>query len=146
MKNVQNHYADGDDYSQYKGIIKAEPHSKGYRSIHYVISYQGVYIELQVRTIYDEAWSDCDHNYVYKNDANPNNLALKGLTSVLSKVTNCASDIAEMMHLIYYGQYMSCKENKMVIDVDGYKKLEKIFNDLNKSKDEFKEFYEGLDT
>lgn len=139
------YYADGDDCSQYEGILKAEPHSKGYRSIHYVISYQGVYIELQMRTIYDEAWSDCDHNYVYKNDANPNNLALKGLTSILSKITNCASDIAEMMHLIYYGKHMSCRDNKMVIDAAGDKKLEKIFNDLSESKEKFGNFYEGLE-
>lgn len=49
----------------------------GYRSIHYTVSYQGVYIEIQVRTIYDEAWSDCDHNYVYKQDENKSHTALE---------------------------------------------------------------------
>ena len=31
----------------------------------------------QVRTIYDEAWSDCDHNYVYKQDENKSHTALE---------------------------------------------------------------------
>lgn len=94
-----------------------------------------------MRTIYDEAWSDCDHNYVYKNEANPNNLALSKLTKVLSKLTNCSSDISELMRMIFLGNYLSCKDNKIAIDTEGVQKFEKILNDLDETKKALIEFY-----
>lgn len=96
------YYAKGDQVQQYEreGLLVKE-HRQGYRSIHYVISYQMHYVELQVRTIYDEAWSDCDHNYVYKHDAKPNNRALHKLSGILCQLTNVANDIGDNMHDIY---------------------------------------------
>lgn len=102
------YYAEGDDLSQYKAMnLKVKLHKMGYRSVHYIISCQNVYTELQVRTIYDEAWSDCDHNYVYKQDANPNNRALKLLSQILCNLTNIANDIGENMHDIFQGDGLS---------------------------------------
>lgn len=72
------YYAEGDDIKQYidHGLIPKK-HKMNYRSIHYTLSFKGVYVEIQVRTIYDEAWSDCDHNYVYKKDDNKSHAALQ---------------------------------------------------------------------
>lgn len=96
------YYAYGDDIQQYiDANIQAKQHKQGYRSIHYVISYNKCYIELQVRTIYDEAWSDCDHNYVYKHEANPSNRALQELSHILCEITNVANDIGDNMHDIF---------------------------------------------
>lgn len=96
------YYAKGDSIEQYLlANIKVKEHKQGYRSIHYVISYKECYVELQVRTIYDEAWSDCDHSYVYKQEARPNNRALKKLSYILCKITNVANDIGDNMHDIY---------------------------------------------
>ena len=139
------YYAKGDDISQFDGVIKAVPHKKGYRSKHYIISFKSVYIELQVRTIYDEAWSDCDHTYVYKNEANPNSLALNQLTQILSRVTNTASDISEMMRSIYYNQYISCSGNKIAIDAEGNEKMGEIITDLSNSLEMLNHFYCDLE-
>lgn len=96
------YYAKGDSTEQYlQANLKAKEHRQGYRSIHYVISYKGCYVELQVRTIYDEAWSDCDHSYVYKHDAKPNNLALRKLSHILCEITNVANDIGDNMHDVF---------------------------------------------
>lgn len=76
----------------------------GYRSIHYVASYQKVYIEIQVRTIYDEAWSDCDHNYVYKKDDNMSHMALEKLSHILSDLTSVSNDIRDSMKDIFDNQ------------------------------------------
>lgn len=96
------YYAKGDSTEQYlQANLKTEEHTQGYRSIHYVISYKGCYVELQVRTIYDEAWSDCDHSYVYKHDAKPNNLALRKLSHILCEITNVANDIGDNMHDVF---------------------------------------------
>lgn len=67
VQNPTAYYAEGDDVKEYVNYgLNVSAHRMGYRSIHYIVSFQKVYIEIQVRTIYDEAWSDCDHNYVYK--------------------------------------------------------------------------------
>lgn len=96
------YYAKGDPIEPYQqeGLLVKE-HTQGYRSIHYVISYEMHYVELQLRTIYDEAWSDCDHNYVYKHEAKPNNRALHKLSAILCQLTNVANDIGDNMHDIY---------------------------------------------
>ncbi len=96
------YYAKGDSEEEYsQENLKTKEHKQGYRSIHYVISYKRCYVELQVRTIYDEAWSDCDHRYVYKHEAKPNNLALSKLSAILCKITNVANDIGDNMHDVF---------------------------------------------
>jgi ppGpp synthetase/RelA/SpoT-type nucleotidyltranferase len=37
-----------------------------YRSLHYTIKYKGYYIEIQGRTLFEEGWSEVDHDIVYK--------------------------------------------------------------------------------
>lgn len=64
----------GDDASEDR-FIKEEfthqEHPKGYRSIHYIISTQPqlrpVLAEVQVRTIFEEGWSEIDHRVRYPN-------------------------------------------------------------------------------
>ncbi|EOT1825859.1 RelA/SpoT domain-containing protein [Vibrio vulnificus] len=50
---------------------KVEVHPAGYRSIHYIISTQPtlrkIYSEIQVRTIFEEGWSEIDHKVRYPN-------------------------------------------------------------------------------
>ena len=36
-----------------------------YRSLHYIIKYKGYYIEIQGRTLFEEGWSEIDHDIVY---------------------------------------------------------------------------------
>ena len=41
-----------------------------YRSIHYIIRYQNVYFEIQVRTLFEEGWLEFDHRVKYPYDQN----------------------------------------------------------------------------
>lgn len=96
------YYATGDDVEEYREYgLDVRLHEKGYRSIHYTVSYFGVYIEIQVRTIYDEAWSDCDHSYVYKQDENKSHTALEKISSILCKLTNLSNDVGDSMKKIF---------------------------------------------
>lgn len=96
------YYADGDRIEAYKGYnIIPKRHKMGYRSIHYTVCFKGVYVEIQVRTIYDEAWSDCDHNYVYKQDENKSHTALEQLSQILCQLTNISNDMGESMREIF---------------------------------------------
>lgn len=56
---------EGDDTRLYEGKIEIRK-EKPYRSVHYVIqSDKGLAIEIQVRTLYEEAWSEIDHKLRY---------------------------------------------------------------------------------
>ena len=89
------YYAEGDDIKRYvDNSLIPKKHKMNYRSIHYTISFKGVYIEIQIRTIYDEAWSDCDHNYVYKKEDNKSHTALEQMSGILARLTNLSNDIA----------------------------------------------------
>lgn len=135
------YYAKGDPTEQYKqeGLLVKE-HTQGYRSIHYVISYEMHYVELQVRTIYDEAWSDCDHNYVYKHDAKPNSLALRKLSAILCQLTNVANDIGDNMHDIYEEERFS------ELDGSAWKATKADISFFTDTVDRLKEAQEKLET
>ena len=38
---------------------------KHYRSVHYIVKYEGVYIEIQIRTLFEEGWGEIDHHIIY---------------------------------------------------------------------------------
>jgi len=131
------YYAEGDSTEQYsQANLKTKQHEQGYRSIHYVISYNGCYAELQVRTIYDEAWSDCDHSYVYKHDAKPNNSALSNLSHILCMITNVANDIGDNMHDVFIENRFSGADGDIWV---ASSKDIKFFNDKIKKLKEAEE-------
>lgn len=38
---------------------------KYYRSVHYILKYRGTYLEIQVRTLFEEGWGEIDHHILY---------------------------------------------------------------------------------
>ena len=144
------YYAKGDNIKPYEEEnIETKQHTAGYRSIHYILSIDDTYVELQVRTIYDEAWSDCDHNYVYKQEANPNNKALKELSMMLCKLTNAANDIGDMMHEIYHQKSFSkikAEDDKWIVGESYKHTIQSIKDNLNDAVERFNCFDEKLET
>ncbi|WP_444933581.1 hypothetical protein [Microbulbifer sp. JTAC008] len=75
LENVKAYIRQGDE----GGVVESykengcdvELHSSGYRSVHYIISTQPtlrkVVSEIQVRTIFEEGWSEIDHKVRYPN-------------------------------------------------------------------------------
>jgi len=60
----------GDEDSFYEGLdYKQRDHKDGYRSIHYILQAQPqknvIFSEVQVRTIFEEGWSEVDHDLRY---------------------------------------------------------------------------------
>lgn len=68
---------------------------EGYNSYHYIINYQGCYVELQVRTILDEAWCECTHDIIYK--GNPNK-TLKLLAKSMTEQVKAAEVITQIIY------------------------------------------------
>ncbi|MYM97900.1 RelA/SpoT domain-containing protein [Duganella vulcania] len=81
--------------TQYQAAgMTVEKHKDNYRSIHYILTTKPtlrvVNIELQVRTIFEEGWSEIDHKVRYPNF--PNNQLLRGILNVLNGMTGQADD------------------------------------------------------
>ena len=125
------YYAYGDNVDMYKEVgIRTQIRNDGYRSIHYVISFLHTYIEIQVRTIYDEAWSDCDHLYVYKHEENRSHAALKELSQILCSLTNSSNDLGEVMRIIYEDQLIEEKDGIYSADETVLLQIENVFDKI----------------
>lgn len=98
------------DRDIYKNKIKKEYSNKGYRSLHYMVRYDGFYCEIQVRTLAEEVFGEFDHRvkYPYRDD---NNFLLR-YTNTLSKLTD---SIDEMMSTCFQ------------INEDGWEECAKYF-------------------
>lgn len=71
---------------------------EGYNSIHYIVNIDGKYIEIQVRTIFDEAWSECTHDIVYKNKNKKLRNELKYLSQCLAQQTIASEAMVNLMY------------------------------------------------
>lgn len=63
-----------------------------YRSLHYVVRYEEYYIEIQVRTLFDEAWGEVDHDVLYpyhKNDS-----VLVGFSQLLNRISGTGDEMS----------------------------------------------------
>jgi ppGpp synthetase/RelA/SpoT-type nucleotidyltranferase len=83
-----------------KGKIKVHP--AGYRSVHYLISFKpnklSTVAEIQVRTIFEEAWSEIDHKvrYPYHTD----DQMLSEYLIVFNRLAGGADDMASFLKLL----------------------------------------------
>lgn len=56
----------GDEESLYSGVEDIDLNRKGYyRSVHYIVRYREYYVEIQVRSLFEEAWGEVDHDVLY---------------------------------------------------------------------------------
>ena len=72
--------------------------NEGYNSIHYLINVDGKYIEIQLRTILDEAWGECTHDIVYKGANDPQMPELQYLSQCLAQQTIAAESITNLIY------------------------------------------------
>lgn len=75
-----------------------------YRSLHYIIKYKGYYVEIQGRTLFEEGWSEIDHDIVYpyyKDDE-----MLKDFSKLLNRLSGMADEMSS-----YFRRLKQDKEN-----------------------------------
>lgn len=100
-------YADKDLYENVsREKFDLRESKEGYNSFHYIVNYEGCYVEIQVRTILDEAWCECTHDVIYKGD-HPNR-ALILLAKSMSEQVKAAEVITE---IIYEGLHTPSQED-----------------------------------
>ena len=74
-----------------------------YRSLHYIVKFKGYYVEIQGRTLFEEGWSEIDHDIVYpyfKNDE-----MLKDFSTLLNRLSGMADEMSS-----YFRRMRSTKE------------------------------------
>lgn len=87
------HIRDGDARDIYEELLPPDSilDGKVYRSVHYIIKYKGIYLEIQVRTLFEEGWGEIDHRLVfpyYQNDK-----VLKEYTELLNRLSGLADEM-----------------------------------------------------
>lgn len=94
----------GDVVRQRKSLdtFEIKDHPRGYRSIHYILestpTINTYYIEVQVRTIFEEGWSEIDHKLLY-----PDNLKdslLNEFSMILNSLSGSADSMATQMKIL----------------------------------------------
>ena len=63
-----------------------------YRSLHYTIKYKGYYVEIQGRTLFEEGWSEIDHDIVYK-EAEDDEM-LRDYSKLLNRLSGLADEMS----------------------------------------------------
>lgn len=63
-----------------------------YRSLHYIVKYKGYYVEVQGRTLFEEGWSEIDHDIVYP--YNTDDEMLKDFSKLLNRLSGMADEMS----------------------------------------------------
>ncbi|SEO43901.1 RelA/SpoT domain-containing protein [Pseudomonas sp. Snoq117.2] len=75
--------------------IDSKVHPAGYRSIHYVLKSQPglreILVEVQVRTVFEEAWAEIDHNVRYPNFSK--NSQIESVLKIFNRLAGSADEL-----------------------------------------------------
>ncbi len=87
----------GDNRNLYEGKVKIIE-EKPYRSVHYVIKDKktGIGVEIQVRTLFEEAWSEIDHKLRYP--YNLSNKMVGAYLEIMNRVAGMADEMGTFLH------------------------------------------------
>lgn len=109
-------------------ILSSDNH---YASLHYIVNFGGNYAEIQVRTIFDEAWCECNHDFVYKAQVRSHNTrkTLERSSTILAQHTTASEEIVSLMCDISRPSYGKSKSRLHTEDVSepSDKKSSEIF-------------------
>ncbi len=107
-----------------KDVFDFRKSDEGYNSIHYLINVDGKYIEIQMRTILEEAWGECTHDIVYKSTNKSQIAELEYLSQCLSQQMTAAETITNLIYekVNKKGTIFSKKES--VVSREGMNRVE----------------------
>ena len=91
-------------------LYRYEP-SRAYKAVHYLINFDGIYTEIQVKSMSDDLWGMVDHDLVYKQEASELKDELSEAADLL-RILLSASDAICM--------YMKEKDQNNIEQADQY--------------------------
>lgn len=129
----------GDDVSESDedqlGFSRKE-HAAGYRSVHYVFGSspgrQQVLVELQVRTIFEEGWSEIDHRVRYPNYSD--NALIGYFLGIFNRMAGSADEMGAYVKNLARSLEKHADEIQ-ALRVDYDQKIEKLESDLKELRD-----------
>ena len=92
-----------------------------YRSLHYIIKYKGYYVEIQGRTLFEEGWSEIDHDIVYPYYQDDE--MLSDFSTLLNRLAGMADEMSSYFRRIK--QQRQEQLEKEHAEKEAQKKLEK---------------------
>ena len=92
-----------------------------YRSLHYIIKYKGYYVEIQGRTLFEEGWSEIDHDIVYPYYQDDE--MLSDFSTLLNRLAGMADEMSSYFRRIK--QQRQEQLEKEQAEKEAQKKLEK---------------------
>jgi len=93
VEEPKAHIRSGDNRKIYEGLLPDSAIFSGkiYRSVHYTVCFQDTFVEIQLRTLYEESWGEIDHSIVYpyyEDDA-----LLKEYSSLMNRLSGLADEM-----------------------------------------------------
>lgn len=106
-------------------------HKFGYRSIHYRMktnsNKKDYFVEVQVRTLFEEAWGEIDHQVRYPYEMN-NDLLVR-LSSILNRLAGDADELSSYMRYFKKKEKKRQKEHKQQLEGKN-KIIEELYNQV----------------
>lgn len=107
--------------------------NKIYRSVHYIIKYKGVYLEIQVRTLFEESWGEIDHALVYPYYVD--DPVMSQYTQLLNRISGLADEMGSFFKVVERLEASSKDRSRKKIHKEQTRE-KKLFNEVESdSKD-----------
>lgn len=115
-----------------KNDCSVQEHKHGYRSVHYLLQLrpknEDVLVEVQVRTLFEEAWGEIDHRVRYPHEQD--NELLVRLSSILNRLTGDADELASYMRYFTIRDKRRMRDHQRQLD-DKNRTIERLKEQIN---------------
>lgn len=122
-------------WNNYLDNPQIHEHASGYRSVHYVIKTKPTkktfFAEIQLRTIFEEGWSEVDHDLRYPN--NMDNEILQEYLMMFNRIAGSADEMGSFIRLLTNNLQ---KRELELANKEG--KISELTSELNEMIDELK--------
>lgn len=110
------HIRNGDARECYERVLPPDSviDNKVYRSIHYIIKFKGVYLEIQVRTLFEEGWGEVDHAVVYP--YYQDDKILKEYTELLNRLSGLADEMSSFFNRLKQLEVRNIQKEIQIVD------------------------------
>lgn len=121
----------GDNNQLYEGKIKIIE-DRPYRSAHYLIRHEnGIGLEIQVRTLFEEAWSEVDHKIRYP--YNIGNEMMNGYLEIMNRAAGMADEMGTFINS-YIKSFEKLSANGNISDNEVYNYILERLTDCSDEK------------
>lgn len=131
------YYLPDEDLSMYREMEKRAGRylfvykpRENYRSVHYIVNFCGIYLEIQVRTLSDELWGEIEHDFVYKQVISTRKDKLSESAGILRNILSASDALSMYMKKLNHNQEDAAEQYRILCQ----KKIEKVWKVLEREE------------